>query len=173
MNERGNEIFVRDRMNRDGADYEGSGVGEGRYDAGEERANKFKEILLPLALLAFMVIYWILVIGMAYKDIYNKSNSIKYVVEFKDFQTKVTIDLPDGRKKDVAIEEQYRYDKQMTIYYNVKDDSIYVTDKKNTWILYSAFGAVVTVALLYWMKKLLIQKKHAVEKKPEHSYKDY
>lgn len=173
MNELRDNKFVQDRMVRNNEDYCGSGVGTGRYDAGSERAQKIKDMILPLVLLAFMAVYWIVVFNIAYEDLYHKFNSIKYVVEFDDYQEKVTIELPDGTKEKIRIPAEAKGDDKLTIYYNEEDGTIYIHKKRDTWVLFSAFGAVVTLALLYWIKTILFRKKHAVEKKVEHSYKDY
>lgn len=173
MNELKNEIFMQDRMERNGDDYYGSGNGSGRYDAGSERSEQLKDLILPVVLLAFIALYWVVVFNLAYTDLYHRFNSIKYVVDFRDYDPRVTLDLPDGREAEVHISSSFRGDDTVTIYYNEKDDVIYIRPKTNNWEIYAAFGAVITLGLLYWIKTILFRKKHAVEKKREHSYKDY
>ncbi len=173
MNERGNEIFVRDRMNRDGADYEGSGVGEGRYDAGEERANKFKEILLPLVLVLFMVCYWGITIYFTVMELKYTFYAEKYEVAAEDYQEYVVIKRPDNTYRNIPIDNSNIIDGKVTVYYEEDDDTAYIRQSVDTWIMSYGFGLLITFLLLFWIKKILFQKKHAVEKKPEHSYKDY
>lgn len=173
MNELKNQVFVQDRMERNLDDYYGSGNGSGRYDAGYERTEKLKDLVLPMVLLGFLILYWIVVAQIAAEDIYHKFNSTKHVVEFKDYQDRVFLDLPDGREVEFRISSEFKGDGKLTYYYNKKDDVIYVRSKKNSWEMFAVFGAVVTLLLLYWIKTILFRKKHAVEKPREHSYKDY
>lgn len=51
-----NNIFLRDRMERNNSDFEGSGIGEGRFDEYEEEKAKFSDAILPFIILTFMII---------------------------------------------------------------------------------------------------------------------
>lgn len=45
-----NNLYVKDRMERNTSDYDGSGIGSGYYDLRKERRGKLKEAALPLVL---------------------------------------------------------------------------------------------------------------------------
>ena len=51
-----NNVFLRDRMERNNSDFEGSGIGEGRFDEYEEEKAKFSDAILPFIILTFMII---------------------------------------------------------------------------------------------------------------------
>ena len=40
-----NNVFLRDRMERNNSDFEGSGIGEGRFDEYEEEKAKFSDAI--------------------------------------------------------------------------------------------------------------------------------
>lgn len=43
-------------MERNNSDFEGSGIGEGRFDEYEEEKAKFSDAILPFIILTFMII---------------------------------------------------------------------------------------------------------------------
>lgn len=170
-----NNMFVQDRLERNAEDFQGCGVGEGRYDAGKERAEKIREIMLPIVILLFMGIYWAVIIHITYVEVKHVLTSEKYVADAKEYEGTVSIKLPigSGWQKKVVVDSALVHDGKVTVYYNAEDNTYYVPYAKGWWILFYAFGAVITFIMLYWMKKIVFNKKHAIEKERKHSYKDY
>ena len=49
-----NNIFLRDRMERNNSDFEGSGIGEGRFDEYEEEKAKFSDAISSMCVLCLV-----------------------------------------------------------------------------------------------------------------------
>ena len=52
-----NSLFLSDRENRNACDFEGSGVGNGRYDENAEFVEKVKNSVLPMVLLIVTILF--------------------------------------------------------------------------------------------------------------------
>lgn len=140
----------------------------------EERSGKFSEIMLPLILCAFMCAYWAIVIPITGVEINHRLHSEKYEIEVEKTSGSVTLQLPDYGEYQMYYKEKNVHDGKVIVYYNVEEQTLYMPQTFDIWILFYGVGLPITFALLYWVKKILFVKKHAVAKpEREHSYKDY
>lgn len=128
-----NEVFMRDRMARDNADYEGSGVGSTKVLSEEEiRKNKFDDIKLPLLLLAGMTLVLMLTIRLHSEELIVRFTGTAVTVPYKKGDTTARFTAPDGNlyvvdvswagcKKDVITlyytGENYRKAIAMTVWW--------------------------------------------------------
>lgn len=174
-----NDLYIRDRMERNKQDYEGSGVGSGRYDRRAEQIEKWNNLKLPLALGAVLIVAWVLLFRISIPEFEFARTATKVTVPVQEIsryggQTTVKWKAPDGRNYTADIRNAKVKDEQVDIYYLGED---YENAKGLTpitdWVLFYGFCIICTAALGVWMVKILYTKSRAVPKQKEHSYKDY
>ncbi|MBQ4282685.1 MAG: hypothetical protein IJB96_02020 [Lachnospira sp.] len=168
-----NDLYTQDRMARNSSDYEGCGIGEGRYSAAAERAEKIKDMQLPIVLMLVAIVYMVALVFWTVDEAGKISGCDKYVVDAHKDKNSVTLELPDRTYKKVTINNSDIVNGKVTVYYNPETKKEYVPYHMSVWVGTYAFGLLMIFLLLLWMKKILFKKKHAVERKVEHSYKDY
>ncbi len=173
-----NDLYTRDRMERNAADFEGSGIGSGRYDKRQERSDKFREITLPVMILIFMLIAWASLVYSSYPDIYyriagKRAEGTVITENLGDYHISWT--APDGTARDFRASNGIRVvDGKVDVYYiNGDYDTGSVILPIEYWAPYYIVMLLVTVGLIIWIKRTLFAKKHALYEKKEHSYKDY
>ncbi len=168
-----NDIFMKDRMARNAVDYEGSGVGEGRYSATQERKEKFSETILPVVLFLFMGIYWVALIFISVSEVKHVFFGEKIVVETESYMDSVNIEPSNGKSYKVDISKELARKGSVTMYFYEKDESVCIPETWDLWLLFYGLGFAATFGLLYWIKTIWFNKKHAVKQVSEHNYKDY
>lgn len=174
-----NDLYTRDRMERNKQDYEGSGVGSGRYDHRAEQVEKWNNLKLPLALSAVLIIAWVLLFRISIPEFEFARKATKVTVTVLESSqygglTAVKWKAPDGQTYTADIRNTKVKDEKVDIYYLGED---YENAKGLTpltdWVLFYGFCIICTAALGFWMVKILYKKSRAVQKPKEHSYKDY
>lgn len=173
-----NDLYTRDRMERNASDYEGSGVGSGRYDEREERSEKLREITLPIVILAVMIVAWASLIYMSYPHIYFRvmGEKVKGEVIADDLGGyRISWTAPDGKSRNFTAPNGIRVvNKTVDVYYiNGDYDTGTAIFPIEYWAPFYIVMLLVTAGLILWIKRTLVKKKHAVYEKREHSYKDY
>lgn len=175
-----NDLYTRDRMERNASDYEGSGIGSGRYDPRQERSEKLKEITLPIVLLLVIAVAWAALLYESYPHLYfvvmgEKAEGEVVAVSDGSGARNVVWTAPDGEIRSFIVPSEVRVK-------NGKVDVYYINGDYNTgsavfpieyWAPYYIVMILVTVGLILWIKRTLFKKKHATYEKREHSYKDY
>jgi len=173
-----NDLYTRDRMERNAVDFEGSGIGSGRYDKRQERSRKLSEITLPVVILIIMLIVWAALIYSSYPDIYYRIAGKKAegtVVPGYSSNYTIRWTAPDGISRDFRAPDGIRVvDGKVDVYYIDGDyDTGAAIMPIGYWTPYYLVMLIVTVGLIIWIKRTLFVKKHALYEKKEHSYKDY
>lgn len=173
-----NDLYTRDRMERNQVDFEGCGIGSGRYDKREERSEKLKEIMLPIAILVFLLFAWAALIFESYPHIYYRVFGEKaegVVVSDTPNTYQVSWVAPDGVSRGFRTPRGIRVINGKTDVYYIKGD--YETGSAifpiEYWAPFYIIMAIVTLFMIVWIKRTLVTKKHAVYEQKEHSYKDY
>lgn len=173
-----NDLYTRDRMERNASDYEGSGAGSGRYDERQERSEKMKEITLPLVILGVMVIAWATLLYESYPHIYYRVMGERVegeVIATGSGDYRILWTAPDGESRDFIVPNgiRVRNGKADVYYINGDYDTGTAVFPIEYWAPYYIVMLLVTVGLILWIKRTLVTKKHATYEKREHSYKDY
>lgn len=173
-----NDLYTRDRMERNAVDFEGSGIGSGRYDKRQERSEKLREITLPLVILGFMVIAWATLLYQSYPHVYYRVMGKRVegtVISDGTSNYRILWTAPDGKSREFLAPNGIRV-------VNGKVDVYYINGDYDTgsavfpfeyWAPYYIVMLIVTLGLIIWIKRTLVTKKHAQYEKKEHSYKDY
>ncbi len=173
-----NDLYTRDRMERNASDYEGSGSGSGRYDEREERREKFKELTLPIVLLAFMAVAWASLLYTSYPHIYYRvmGKSVEgEVISNNAGNYRISWTAPDGKVRNFTASNGIRViNGKVNVYYINSDyDRGMAVLPIEYWIPFYAVMLLATFGIILWIKRTLLAKKHATYEKREHSYKDY
>lgn len=174
-----NDLYTRDRMERNLVDYEGCGIGSGRFDKREEKREKLRELQLPLVLLAVIVIPIAALVAISAKDIYYMAVGTKVeaeVIYTERNLREIIWTAPNGQQYMVKDNELARIKEGKVAAYYIDNDysTITTVTRIEYWVAQYIFFALCVIFLLVWIKKTLIRKKHAVERPVKtHSYKDY
>lgn len=162
-----NDLYTRDRMERNNADYEGSGVGSGRYDPVEENKAKISDAKLPLVILLFMAV------GLA-GIIYMNINEVRHIVRGTGVEieynssssSSATWEAPDGNIYSYDCSWARVKDGKVTMYYTGTDyRNGVVVSSLQSWFMFYGFFIIVIAAIIFWIYKIFHKKKHAVAKK--------
>lgn len=168
-----NELFTKDRMARNSADFDGSGVGSGYYSEREEKRLKWENLKLPLVLLGFTVLIWAAILGSTIPEIDIMLNGTKATAQRDSDGVTGAWEAPDGKRYYVDLSWTDKNAQQVTVYYKGDDYSGAVAPMSWAyWVLFYGFAVAITVIIFFWMKTILVKKKHAVPR-AEKSYKDY
>lgn len=155
-----NDLYRQDKMLRNSMDYEGCGVGTGRYSNKEERKEKIQAAKLPLVLSFFALLVWLIIIFFTVRDIDLFVNGEKEKISISEGQEYYIWEAPNGNK--VSINVTGLNEQEVFIYYKADD---YYTAKPleqlSTWLMYYGFAISITVGLYIWFKKIFFAKKHA------------
>lgn len=76
-----NSLFIADRENRNGYDFEGSGVGNGRYDESMEFREKVRNSTLPIVLLIVTSVFAVFFMRDVFHYVYVINHYTKAVIE--------------------------------------------------------------------------------------------
>lgn len=132
----GNDLFVADRQNRNHCDFEGSGIGSGRYDEKTERKEKIKNATLPIAFLIVISVFTVFFIKDVFHYIYVMNHYTKAVVE-QGFSGLSEFRTPDGVTHTIS--------SNMDVYYPEDDYEAYEEIPKSyIWGL-----GIVTIIVVY------------------------
>lgn len=151
-----NDLFVSDRQSRNAYDFEGSGVGNGRYDENVEWREKIRDSTLPIVLLIVTTIFTVFFMKEIFRCVYIINHYTKGVVEQgtwrgNEFRT------PDGVAHTVA--------PNMDVYY-LEDNYDNYEEIPKTYIL--VLGIVVIVVIYI----LIIRSLYKIFHKTHHSEED-
>ncbi len=103
-----NSLFLSDRQNRNAYDFEGSGVGNGRYDKNKEFRENIKNSILPIVLLIVTILFTVFFIKYASHYVYVINHYTKAVIE-KDIYGGFEFRTPDGKAYKVAGDSDVYY----------------------------------------------------------------
>ncbi len=106
-----NSLFLSDRQNRNACDFEGSGVGNGRYDENAEFVEKVKNSVLPMVLLIVTILFTVFFVKYASRYVYIVNHYTKAVIE-KDIYGGFEFRTPDGKAHKVAGDSDVYYSQE-------------------------------------------------------------
>lgn len=160
-----NNVFWRDRMERNNSDFEGSGIEEGRFDEYEEEKAKFSDAILPFIILTFMIIGLAGIIYLHITEIRKISGATAVEIEYDGKQQFVTWKAPDGRTYSYNASYAPEKSNSVTLYYKGTDyrNGIIKTDVAS-WIKFYAAFTVIIGGLIFWIYKIFHKKKHVISK---------
>lgn len=155
-----NNVFLRDRMERNNSDFEGSGIGEGRFDEYEEEKAKFSDAILPFIILTFMIIGLAGIIYLHITEIRKISGATAVEIEYDGKQQFVTWKAPDGRT--YSYNASYAPDKgnSVTLYYKGTDyrNGIIKTDVASWIKVLCSIFTVTSAGLIFGFIRFFIRK---------------
>lgn len=154
----GNELFTRDRMERDNADFDGSGKGNGFYDENRDFRQRLFDAKLPLILTVIMICLFLLTVYLHVKDLMLYVNGNAVTVDLTDPQNYVGRDavLADskGVKHYIKLTEKEAAKGQVTLYY-YGDDVIHAQTKDAGlfyFFMYAVWGILAAVCAIWTYK---------------------
>ena len=160
-----NDLYARERMERNNMDFEGSGVGSGRYDVRQERRERWSEAKLPLVLMGFCLICWAIVLYYTYTDILYYCTGEQVVTECDPKDTYTQWTAPDGNRYTINVEWGAVKEGKITVYYRGTDyRNAIVLNSPQHWVLFYGFVIFCTALLVFWIRKIFHKQHHAVQK---------
>ena len=160
-----NDLYTRDRMNRNNADVEGSGIGSGRYDSREEQKAKISDAKLPVVILFFMAIGLAGIIYMHVNELKHIINGTPVTLDYVSGQRSATWKAPDGNTYGYECDWARVKDGKVTIYYLGTDyRNAVVVSSIQSWLMFYGFFVAVIGAIIFWIYKIFHKKKHAVNR---------
>lgn len=169
-----NEVFMKDRMARDNADYEGSGVGSTKALSEEEiRKNKFDDIKLPLLLLLGMVLVFLLTLWLHSGELIVRFSGTAVTVPYRQGDSTVRFPAPDGRVYIIDVSWSRCKKDVITLYYTGEDyrGAIAMT----VWWLFAAsyFVCLLVGGLMVWnIYKVYHNSGHATQSRGSGKFED-
>ena len=159
-----NELFIRDRVERNMVDFEGSGVGSGYYDEKEDKKFRMKEIRMPLCFLVVAIAYLSVIVYMSAYEYNLYKTGTKIEAEYSQKLGYATIRVDNKKVSEVSVDGLWGKPKGDTIDVYVKDGD-YATAQVLTspiqWaIFYGFFGGLVAL-IIFWIYKILHKTHHA------------
>lgn len=159
-----NDLYIRDRMERNAQDYEGSGIGSGLYDIREERRHSLREIQLPLVLsVFFLVCLGAAVYGQVSEQIL-KATGYCVMADYNYKQESAYVVLPNGWAGTVDAQWAMldKNDRQVPVYYyeNAPQKAQVLTSVKFWSIAYAVLGGALSICI-FWLYKQLHRSRHA------------
>lgn len=117
-----NEVFLKDRIARDSADYEGSGIGTARVLSKEEmRKQKFEDIKLPFLILIGMIVVFLLTLWLHSGEIMVKLKGTAVTVPYTPGENTARFDAPNGNRYIINVSKAGCKKDQITLYYMEED----------------------------------------------------
>lgn len=133
-----NDLFIADRQSRNGYDFEGSGVGNGKYNENMELLERVKDSTLPIVLLIVNILFTVFFIKYASDYIYIVNHYTKAPVE-KNIYGRDEARVPNGK-----MYKAYAVSSNNVVYYSQDNpENVARVPKMTWWIL----GGSVIVAL--------------------------
>lgn len=160
-----NNLYVKDRMERNACDYNGSGIGSGYYDSRRERKEKIKEATLPFVLAGILLICLGTTLYAHISECILKANGDCIMAEYNYRKETATFQISTGEK--VAIDARWALlsnsDTQVPVYF-YEENEIYkvkVLTSTKIWVMiYVILGGAFT-GCIFWIYKELHQSKHS------------
>ena len=159
-----NNLYVRDRMERNGIDYDGSGIGSGYYDSDKEKRERLSEAAFPLLLAGILLIFLGFAIYIHCSELMLKKTGYSIMADYSDYKKMASFKAPDGTivkvnarwallSKDAEEVPVYFYENEI---YNAQ-----VLMNVRLWIMvYGVLGSAFA-GCIFWAYKELHKSKHA------------
>lgn len=159
-----NNLYVNDRMDRNGIDYDGSGTGSGYYDARKEKRERIREAALPLLLSGFLLI----ILGFAFyihcSELILKTTGYSIMADYSDYKKMASFKAPDGTivKVDAKLALLSKNAEEVPVYFyeNEVYNAQVITSVKLWIIVYVILGGALA-GCIFWAYKELHKSKHA------------
>ena len=117
-----NEVFLKDRMARDSADYEGSGIGSTRVLTKEEiRKQKFEDVKLPLLILIGMIGVFLLTFWLHSGELIVRLKGTAVTVPYTPGENTVGFTAPNGYRYIISVSKAGCKKEEITLYYMDED----------------------------------------------------
>lgn len=161
-----NDKFLNDRMARDSADYEGSGIGSGRVLSKKEiRKQKFEDIKLPLLILGIMIGVLLLTLRLHIEELIVYFGGTAVTVPYTPGDSTTRFTAPDGNRYIIDVSKAGCKKDEITLYYMGEDykGAIVMT----TWWLFPIsylLSLGVGGAMVRYIYKVYHNTRHAVQK---------
>lgn len=169
-----NDIFLKDRMARDVADYEGSGVGSARvFNKREVRKQKIEEAKLPLLILAIMVGVFLLTLHLHMGELIVRFGGTAVTVPYHPGDATVHFTAPDGNRYIINVSKAGCKKQEITLYYR-KEDYQGATVMTVWWLFPICYLLSLGVggAMGWSIYKVFHDTKHAVQKAENRKFDD-
>lgn len=162
-----NEVFLKDRMARDNADYEGFGVGSARKLSKKEiRKLKFDEIRLPLLILGFMIGVFLLTLHLHLEELIVYFKGTAVTVPYNPGDDTTRFDAPNGNRYIINVSKAGCKKEEITLYYMEEDyqGAIVMT---MWWLFPICYLLSIGVggAMAWYIYKVFHNSGHATQKK--------
>lgn len=160
-----NDVYMQDKMARNNVDFEGSGIGAGRYDEKYDRAERRKAARLPFVLLVFISICLAMNVYMSASELYYYINGQTAVGVYTAKKDQATWTAPDGSKKYVSTVWASQEGDTITVYYFADQyGRAKVMSGWKTWTgFYGFFGALLALDI-FWLYRIFHRTNHSVMK---------
>lgn len=162
-----NNLYVKDKMERNDMDFAGCGVGNGYYNAREERRARLREIGFPSVLCLFFLLCLATAFVLRGWELRLQSTGNCIMADYNARNKTATFYAPNGVK--CTIDARWamlgEHTEQVALYYY--GDQIWkaqVIMSVKLWICVYAFFCAALAGCIYWIYKELHQSKHATAK---------
>lgn len=165
MSAASNDVYMQDKMSRNSMDFEGSGIGDGRFDEKSDRAERRKAARLPFVFLIFIVICLAMNVYMSACELYYYINGHTAVGQYTANKDQATWTAPDGSKKYVSTAWASQAGDTINVYY-IGDQygSAKVMSGWKTWGgFYGFFGGLLALDI-FWLYRIFHRTKHSAMK---------
>lgn len=160
-----NNLYVQDRMERNGSDFEGSGACDGRYDARYEKAERRKAARLPLLFLLGILFCLALNIYMSGEELYYYLNGNVAVAEYTDNKEYASWITPNGTKNFVSTAWAAQKGDTVRVYYLGEDYSgARAMSGALVWAGFYGFFGLLLALDIYWLYRIFHKTHHSVTK---------
>lgn len=111
-----NDLYTRDKMERNAVDYEGSGIGSGHYNRQFIRQESFNESVIYYMLVVILTLIWIglAILSLKELDLRIRGNSV--VASNSPAYNSATVTL-DGHQYTYNTILAFTNEKEVTVYY--------------------------------------------------------
>lgn len=117
-----NDVFLKDRMARDSADYEGSGAGSTKVLSKEEiRRQKFDDVKLPLLILVIMIGVFLLTLKLHSEELIVRFRGMAVTVPYTPGDDTARFNAPNGYRYIINVSRAGCKKNEITLYYMDED----------------------------------------------------
>lgn len=159
-----NNLYVNDRMERNGMDYDGSGTGSGYYDPHKEKRERLREAALPLLLSGFLLIILGFAIYIHCSELILKTTGYSIMADYSDYKKTASFKAPDGTivKVDAKLALLSKNAEEVHVYfYENEAYNAQVLMSVKLWIIIYVVLGSAFAGCIFWAYKELHKSKHA------------
>ena len=169
-----NEIFLKDRVARDSADFEGCGKGTTRILSEREiRRQKLEEVKLPLLILVGMIGVLLLTLKLHSEELIFCWKGTAVTIPYTPGDSTARFDAPNGNRYIINVSKAGCKEEQITLYYMGEDYQKAVV--MTVWWLFPICYLIslgVGGAMVWNIYKILHNTKHATQNKGSGKFED-